>query len=53
MTLILTELSRFGIAMAADSDVTHTQSQTGISYAIPNVAKKLQLIPFQDDTLNN
>jgi hypothetical protein len=45
MTLILTELSSFGIAMAADSAVTFTQTQTGLSYAIPNAAQKLQVIP--------
>lgn len=46
MTLILTELSPFGITMAADSAVTHTQIQTGLSYATPNAAKKLQVIPY-------
>lgn len=43
MTLILTELSRFGIAMAADSVVTHTSR--GHTYASPNAAEKLQIIP--------
>jgi len=45
MTLILTELSSFGIAMAADSAVTFT-SKTGRKYVIPNEAKKLQVIPY-------
>lgn len=44
MTLVLTELSSFGIAMAADSAVTHTNNQTGLVYAIPNTAKKLQAV---------
>ena len=44
MTLVLTELSPFGIAMAADSAVTTTQVQTGLSYAVPNAAHKLQAI---------
>lgn len=46
MTLALTELSFFGIAMAADSAVTHTQPQTGLKYVIPNEAQKLQSIPY-------
>jgi len=45
MTLVLTELSSFGIAMAADSAVTHTQTQTGLKYVIPNAAQKLQVVP--------
>jgi hypothetical protein len=50
MTLVLTELSSigmgsFGIAMTADSAVTHTQTQTGLSYVVPNAARKLQIIP--------
>ena len=45
MTLLLTELSPFGIAMAADSAVTHTNYQSGLSYAIPNAASKLQVVP--------
>lgn len=45
MTLVLTELSSLGIAMAADSAVTRTQIQTGLSHAIPNAAQKLQVIP--------
>ena len=45
MTLVLTELSSFGIAMAADSTVTRTQTQTGLSYAIPNAAQKLRAVP--------
>ncbi len=44
MTLVLTELSSFGIAMAADSAVTQTQTQTGLSNVIPNAARKLQKI---------
>ncbi|MCX5636886.1 MAG: hypothetical protein NTX52_04230 [Planctomycetota bacterium] len=46
MTLVLTELSSHGITMAADSAVTLTQPQTGFTYAIPNAAKKLQVIPY-------
>ena len=46
MTLILTELSSLGIAMAADSVVTRTQMRTGLSYAVPNAAQKLQVIPY-------
>lgn len=45
MTLVLTELSSLGIAMAADSAVTHTQTQTGLKYVIPNAAQKLQVVP--------
>ncbi len=45
MTLVLTELSSHGIAMAADSAVTHSHSQTGLSYVTPNTARKLQTIP--------
>jgi len=45
MTLVLTELSPFGIVMVADSAVTHTQRATGLTYAIPNAAEKLQVIP--------
>ena len=45
MTLVLTELSPFGIAMAADSAVTYTNTRTGLSYATPNAAKKLQIVP--------
>jgi len=44
MTLVLTELSPLGIAMVADSAVTHTQRLTGLTYAIPNAAQKLQVI---------
>ncbi len=44
MTLVLTELSSFGIAMAADSAVTFTNRQTGLSFAQPNFALKLQVI---------
>lgn len=46
MTLILTELSSHGIAMAADSAVTFTHPQTGLSYARPNKAQKLHVIPY-------
>jgi hypothetical protein len=46
MTLVLTELSPFGIAMAADSAVTFTNPQTGLSFAEPNRANKLQAIPY-------
>ncbi len=46
MTLVLTELSPFGIAMAADSAVTLTTIQTGLSHVIPNAAQKLQIIPY-------
>jgi hypothetical protein len=43
MTLILTELSHHGIAMAADTAVTYTRS--GISWAVPSAATKLQIVP--------
>ncbi len=46
MTLVLTEISPLGIAMAADSAVTFTNLQTGLSYAQPNLARKLQPIPY-------
>lgn len=46
MTLILGELSSFGIAMAADSAVTFKNIGTGLSFARPNAAKKLQFIPY-------
>ena len=46
MTLVLTELSHLGIAMAADSAVTFTYPQTGVSFAEPNLARKLQAIPY-------
>lgn len=46
MTLVLTELSPFGIAMAADSAVTTTNPQTGLSFAQPNMARKLQSISY-------
>lgn len=46
MTLVLTEMSSLGIAMAADSAVTRTQTQTRLSYAIPNAAQKLQVISY-------
>jgi hypothetical protein len=46
MTLVLTELSPFGIAMAADSAVTFTNPNTGYSFAKPNAAEKLQVIPY-------
>jgi len=44
MTLVLTELSPFGIALAADSAVTYTNTQTGLSHARPNSATKLQVV---------
>lgn len=46
MTLVLTELSPLGIAMAADSAVTFLNTQTGMVHAEPNLAKKLQPIPY-------
>jgi hypothetical protein len=45
MTLILTELSHLGIAMATDSAVTKTDLVSGVSWAVPNAAKKLQIVP--------
>ncbi len=45
MTLVLTELSPFGIAMAADSAVTVTVQKSGYSYVQAQGAKKLQIIP--------
>jgi len=44
MTLVLTELSSFGIAMATDSAVTITDTETGHVHVEPNKAKKLQVI---------
>lgn len=46
MTLILTELSSLGIAMAADSAVTSVHKKTGVGYATPNAAEKLQVVPY-------
>lgn len=46
MTLILTELGSFGISMAADSTVTHTQTRTGLRHTTPSAAEKLQAIPY-------
>lgn len=45
MTLVLTELTPLGIAMAADSTVTFTHP-SGVAHAVPNVAKKLQVVPY-------
>lgn len=45
MTLILTEVFPYGVAMAADSAVTYTDKHTGAAYAMPNNATKLQAIP--------
>ena len=44
MTLVLTELSPFGIAMSADSAVTTRNTETGYIYVRPNEAQKLQAI---------
>jgi hypothetical protein len=44
MTLILTELTAHGIAMAADSMVTSTHVVTGLSHTTPNAAVKLQAV---------
>jgi len=46
MTLILTELTDLGIAMATDSAVTYTNNITGLSHVRPNKAKKLQVVPY-------
>ena len=46
MTLVLTELNSFGIAMAADSAVTFINPRSGNVYAEPNRAIKLQVIPY-------
>jgi len=48
MTLVLTELSPFGIAMAADSAVTFTYQSGNCSYSFakPNAAEKLQAVPY-------
>lgn len=45
MTLVLTELTPLGIAMAADSAVTFTHP-SGLPHAVPNAAEKLQRIPY-------
>jgi len=44
MTLILTELTAHGIAMAADSMVTTTHLATGLQHTTPNAAMKLQTV---------
>jgi len=46
MTLVLTELNQLGIVMTADSAVTYTNAQTGLSFVQPNMAKKLLTIPY-------
>lgn len=46
MTLVLTEISPFGIAMAADSAVTFINRQTGATFVRPNLAHKLQSIAY-------
>jgi len=46
MTLILGELSFFGIAMAADSTVTVTNQLTGMRHVNINAARKLQSVPY-------
>src|SRR3989304_2796668 len=48
MTLILTELSKHGIAMVADSAVTFTEqlpSGKPVNYVL-NGAQKLQVVPY-------
>jgi hypothetical protein len=45
LTLILTELSRLGIAMATDSAVTISDPSTGAVWAVPSAANKLYLVP--------
>ena len=44
MTLIITELTAHGIAMAADSMVTTTHLASGFQYTTPNAAMKLQTV---------
>ncbi len=46
MTLILTELTRFGIAMAADSAVKVVNPHTGLAQVVPGAAYKLQEVPY-------
>lgn len=46
MTLILTELSKRGVTMAADSAVTHTNTSSGFKSVCPNATIKLQKIPY-------
>lgn len=46
MTLIITELSSFGIAMAADSAITTTNSISGLASLHPRAANKLQMIRY-------
>lgn len=48
MTLVLTEISPFGISMAADSAVTIRNMQNGLLPVQPNSALKLHLIPYLD-----
>jgi hypothetical protein len=45
MTLVLSELSAMGIAMATDSAVTYTDPSTGHSWAVPSAAAKLHTVP--------
>ena len=44
MTLVLTEVSALGIAMASDTAVTTINLATGLAYAQPNRARKLQVV---------
>ena len=46
ITLVLTELSSLGIAMAANFAVTFMNPDTGLAFAEPNLARKLQEIPY-------
>ena len=45
MTLALTEVSGWGIAMAADSAITLANRQTGSAHVSPRRAEKLQVVP--------
>jgi len=46
VTLVLTELTPLGIAMAADSTVTFFEPDSGRLFAKPNAAEKLQAVPY-------
>lgn len=46
MTLIITELTSFGIAMAADTAITQVSNTTGKYSISPRSASKLQAIPY-------
>ena len=48
MTLVLTELSALGVAMATDSAITYTDPTSGRSFAIPGKSQKLHTVAGVD-----